>query len=100
VRRDFAILPAVPPRGDRQKLLEIVREALDPLVAPGARRKIVASASLLHDLGMDSLRVVELTLRLETLLKRPVFLPEWIASVDDPADLTVGSLVDFLSRDR
>lgn len=75
-----------------------MREALGPLVAPG--REIVPSASLLHDLGMDSLRVVELTLRLEVLLGRTVFLPEWIASVDDPSELTVGSLVDFLARKR
>jgi hypothetical protein len=34
---------------------------------------------------------------LEKQLKRPVFLPEWIASVEDPADLTVESLARFLA---
>ncbi len=62
------------------------------------RSRIVPSASLLRDLGMDSLRVVELTLRLERALRRPIFLPEWIAGVDDPDDLTVGSLAEFLER--
>ena len=83
-----------------RQLLAVVQEALEPLVAPAARRRIGAKASLLHDRGMDSLRVVELTLRLETLLRRPVFLPEWIASVEDPAELTVGSLVEFLGKKR
>jgi hypothetical protein len=29
-----------------------------------------------------------------------VFLPEWIASVEDPADLTVDSLARFLAGTR
>ena len=58
---------------------------------------ITPDASILADLGLDSLKVVELTMLLEKQLGRPVFLPEWIASVDDPADLTVGSLARFLA---
>ena len=64
------------------------------------RKKISPESSLLSDLGMDSLKVVELTVLLEKQLGRPVFLPEWIASVDDPADLTVESLARFLSEKK
>ena len=80
------------------EMLDVVRRALTPLVRAGLRARIVPSASLLRDLGMGSLRVVELTLRLERALRRPIFLPEWIASVDDPDDLTVGSLAAFLEK--
>jgi acyl carrier protein len=98
--RAVAIFPPVnETRYDDPRLLEAVRGALSPLVPPRARGRIAPAASLIDDLGMDSLKVVELTMRLERALGRPVFLPEWIASVDDPAQLTVGSLVAFLARD-
>lgn len=79
-------------------LLKAVENALRPLVRRRARNRICASASLVRDLGMDSLKVVELSLTLEETLCRPVFLPAWISSVDDPCDLTVASLVAFVSR--
>jgi acyl carrier protein len=74
-----------------------VREALAALVPRKLRSRITPDASILADLGLDSLKVVELTMLLEKQLRRPVFLPEWIASVEDPADLTVGSLARFLA---
>jgi acyl carrier protein len=79
-------------------VLKAVQKSLEPLVPPEVRRRIVPEAKLVLDLQMDSLKVVELTVRLERELGRPVFLPEWIASEDDPDDLTVGSLVAFLGR--
>jgi acyl carrier protein len=79
-------------------LFPAVRSALAVLVPKGLHRRITPSASILADLGLDSLKVVELTVLLEKQLGRPVFLPEWIASVEDPADLTVASLAHFLDR--
>lgn len=82
------------------ELFPAVKLALEALVVKGLRKKIVPEASILSDLGMDSLKVVELTVLLEKQLGRPVFLPEWIASVDDPAELTVASLARFLADQK
>jgi acyl carrier protein len=82
------------------ELFPEVREALAALVPRKLRKRITPDASILADLGLDSLKVVELTMLLEKQLGRPVFLPEWIASVDDPADLTVESLSRFLADKR
>jgi acyl carrier protein len=82
------------------ELFPAVRAALEPLVAKSLRKKITPQASILADLGLDSLKVVELTVLLEKELKRPVFLPEWIASVNDPAELTVESLALFLAEQK
>ena len=82
------------------ELFPQVRQALEVLVPRKLRKRIKPEASILADLGLDSLKVVELTMLLEKQLKRPVFLPEWIASVDDPADLTVESLARFLAEKK
>jgi acyl carrier protein len=82
------------------ELFPEVRNALQVLVPKKLRRRITPQASILADLGLDSLKVVELTMLLEKQLGRPVFLPEWIASVEDPADLTVESLARFLAADK
>ena len=82
------------------ELFPAVKLALEALVVKSLRKKILPEASILSDLGMDSLKVVELTVLLEKQLGRPVFLPEWIASVDDPAELTVASLARFLSDQK
>jgi acyl carrier protein len=81
-------------------LFPAVQKALYGLVPKRLHKRITPSASILADLGLDSLKVVELTVLLEKQLGRPVFLPEWIASVEDPADLTVDSLARFLARKR
>ncbi|TMA28155.1 MAG: hypothetical protein E6J78_07190 [Deltaproteobacteria bacterium] len=82
------------------ELFPAVRAALEPLVAKSLRKRITPQASILADLGLDSLKVVELTVLLEKELGRPVFLPEWIASVNDPAELTVESLALFLTEQK
>ena len=87
-------------RRQSPELFPEVREALEALVPKKMRRRITPDASILADLGLDSLKVVELTMLLERQLKRPVFLPEWIASVEDPADLTVESLARSLADKR
>ncbi len=82
------------------ELFSEVRQALQALVPKKLRNRITPQASILADLGLDSLKVVELTMLLEKQLGRPVFLPEWIASVEDPGELTVESLARFLAEKR
>src|SRR5581483_9197963 len=95
--RDPRFRLVVRARKQDPELFPDVRDALVALVPRKMRTRITPDASILADLGLDSLKVVELTMLLEKQLGRPVFLPEWIASVDDPADLTVGSLARFLA---
>jgi acyl carrier protein len=61
--------------------------------------RITPDAALI-DLEIDSLRVIELTLALETLLEQPVFLPDWIGGVEHPRELTVGSLARYIEQTR
>lgn len=82
------------------EVLEAVIDVLRPLVPEDARARIQPNASLVNDLGMDSLKVVELSLGLEERLGYPVFLPAWIASVGDPSELTVASLAEFAASER
>jgi acyl carrier protein len=82
------------------ELFPAVKKALEALVPQKLRKKITPDASIVADLGMDSLKVVELSVLLEKELGRPVFLPEWIASVEDPGDLTVESLALFLAANK
>jgi acyl carrier protein len=54
--------------------------------------------SFIADLGYDSLRVASLSMALESELGQPVLLNDWLSSSDDPEQLTVGSLVAYLSE--
>ncbi len=53
-------------------------------------------ASMISDLHVDSLKVAELSILLEQAFQRSIFLPDWLTSQEDPKDLTVNSLVNFL----
>ena len=52
---------------------------------------------LVRDLGFDSLRMATLGLSLEEAFGCTILLSDWIASIDDPATLTVESLVSFIA---
>ncbi len=70
-------------------------------VLPRARKgPIRPGASLVRDLGLDSLKVAELSVALEEALDSPVFLGELFADVDDPRRLTVRMLAAYLARGR
>jgi acyl carrier protein len=56
--------------------------------------------SFIADLGYDSLRVASLSMALESEFGQPVLLNDWLSSSDDPEQLTVGSLVAYLSELR
>lgn len=52
--------------------------------------------SLVDDLAFDSMAMVRLGVALEDELDRPVLLDEWLQSCNDPGELTVRSLCDYL----
>ena len=54
-------------------------------------------ASLVFDLGFDSLAMTRLGLALEEQFGYAILLDAWISSESDPAALTIGSLCEFLS---
>ena len=82
------------------EVLAAVIAVLQPLVPEHARADIRPEASLVNDLGLDSLKVVELSLGLEEKLGYPVFLPGWIAIASDPSELTVQSLAEYAASER
>ena len=55
-----------------------------------------AEHSFLLDLGFDSMSIAVLGLALEDQFDRAVLLDGWIAQHSEPAQLTVGSLCDYL----
>ena len=75
------------------KVLQILDEVCPERGAAATRS---AQASLIDDYHVDSLKVAELSLLLEEAFDVSVFLPELIASVRDPHELTVGALADFV----
>ena len=50
-----------------------------------------------EDLGFDSLRMATLTIMLEQQLGEMVLLNDWIAEAEDPGNLTVRSLIEYLN---
>ena len=60
-----------------------------------ALRKLDSFVSIL---GFNSLRMVSLSLALEEEFGCQLLLNDWIASADDPRDLTVGSIYDYVEK--
>jgi acyl carrier protein len=59
---------------------------------------ITRDASLILDLGFDSMSVARLALALEDQLHQPILLDDWIARETDAATLTVDSLCRYLDE--
>jgi acyl carrier protein len=59
-------------------------------------KSITARASLVEDLGVDSLALAELSIALEDVFGHPVFLGDVLADIEDPSRLTVGQLAEHL----
>jgi acyl carrier protein len=57
---------------------------------------IEPNQSFLLDLGFDSMSIAVLGLALEDQFHQAVLLDGWIAQHSEPAELTVGSLCDYL----
>lgn len=52
--------------------------------------------SLVLDLGFDSLKIASLVMSLEEEFGLPILLNDWIGQVNDPTELTVGSLHEYV----
>ena len=59
-------------------------------------RRVSDKDSLVLDLGYDSLRLATLSIELEREFDTPLLLTEWVSLFDDPVELTVGSLADYI----
>ena len=93
LQTDAPSFPAAP-----RELLAIVREQLMRLEPAGPHAQGVAIGEhslLIEDVGLDSLRFVDLTVALEDALRIPEFpMQEWVdAQVEGDRPLTVGALV-------
>lgn len=82
---------------DQREILTTVLQILDEVCPErSANAPRSAQASLIDDYYIDSLKVAELSLLLEEAFDASVFLPQLIASVRDPHELTVGALAEFV----
>ncbi len=52
----------------------------------------------IEDLGFDSLKIANLSIALEEQFDDTILLSDWLGTVDNPLDLTVQSLVDYLGE--
>jgi acyl carrier protein len=82
---------------DRDTVLAKVRTALQS-VLDDARLDVRPEQHLVDDLGFDSPKVASLTIALEDEFDEVLLLHDWIAAADGPSELTVGSLVDYLTE--
>jgi acyl carrier protein len=60
--------------------------------------RIRPGASLVADLGIDSLTLAQLSIALEDVFGQTIFLGDVLSEVDDPATITVGQLAKLLAR--
>jgi acyl carrier protein len=84
----------------KSSALARVRTALRRVLPKVPASKMTVRAKLVTDLGVDSLKVAELSLALEDAFDRPVFLGDLFADVEDPTQITVGELAKWLENDR
>lgn len=80
----------------KQQITHQVIEILKEIIAPELNQNVNSNSKLIGDLGIDSLKIAELSLLLEENFKFTLFLPAILSSVPDPYSLTVESVVDFV----
>jgi acyl carrier protein len=83
-----------PPERALRRVRQVLRSALPHLPA----RALRPDARLMGDLGVDSLKVAELSVAMESAFDRAIFLGDLFAEVDDPSQLTVADLAHYLAR--
>ena len=62
----------------------------------GKKVELKSEDSFVAALGFNSLRMVSLSLALEDEFGKPLLLNDWISQCDDPRNLTVGSLCEYI----
>lgn len=93
---DPALETEAPRLAPPRETLAVVREQLLQLELAGLHAHVIDEQSLLiEDVGLDSLRFVDLTVGLEDALQIPEFpMQDWVdAQVEAGRPLTVGALV-------
>ena len=80
---------------ERSAVEQKVRRAVSQSCEASGRNVRVVDR-LVDDLGFDSLRMATLSVALEEEFDAAILLNDWIGMADDPASLTVQSLVDYL----
>jgi acyl carrier protein len=81
---------------DRQQVFANVRSALQSAIDDPAL-EVRPEDRLVDDLGFDSTSIASLTIALEDVFDDVLLLNDWITSSSSPSELTVGSLVDYLT---
>lgn len=76
--------------------LRKVQQAIQAVKPELPLRAIREDASLVRELGMDSLKFAELSIALEDAFGCPVFLDDVLADIEDPGRITVGQLARHL----
>jgi acyl carrier protein len=77
---------------------EVTKKVCRAVLAASEKKKVEPRAEhrFVDDLGFDSLRMAVLAVALENELGQSLLLNDWIGGSDDPSELTVQSLVDYL----
>jgi acyl carrier protein len=81
---------------DRDEILAKVRAALVDVLEKDI--DVRPEHHLVEDFGVDSVNIASLTIALEDQFDDILLLNDWIATASDPKELTVRSLVDYLSE--
>lgn len=82
---------------DRNTVLAKVRRALKA-VREDEAIDVRPEDHLVDDLGFDSASMASLTIALEDEFDDVLLLSDWIGSAANPSELTVASLVDYLTN--
>jgi acyl carrier protein len=73
-----------------------VQSALRAVNPSLTARAVGPEASLVADLGIDSLKFAELSLALEDAFGRSIYLGDVLAEIEDPRSITVAQLAEHL----
>jgi acyl carrier protein len=76
---------------------EIINVLMSSLTSITGITDITEESLLINDIGVDSIRIAELSIDLEERLGMPVFLPDLFA-VQNPYEITVKSASVFIAE--
>jgi acyl carrier protein len=85
-------------KGKPRTALEKVQAAIGAVKRSIPASAIKPNASLVRDLGIDSLKFAELSLELEDAFGRPIYLGDILSEIEDPTSITVAQLAEHLER--
>jgi acyl carrier protein len=80
---------------DNELFAKVSRALVDASDDPTMSPKI--GDRLVDDLGFDSLKIASLSIALEKEIGEVILLNDWIGAAASPSDLTVQSLLDYVS---